>query len=182
MTAGRKSQRTDIPQLDMATGIPTTAIDFKRALRQIVSPVAIVTASVEGEIGGQTVTTFCSVSPDPPTFLVCLNRGSVVSSMIEASGHFAVSLLAEEQHGVARGFSATDNTNTALFSKNRWGRLVSEAPVLDGAVICLDCAVENRIEAGSHHLYLGRILAIATAERDVLLYRDGLFRRLQPAG
>jgi flavin reductase len=182
MTVGKKLPRAAIPKLELATGTPAKAADFKRALRQIVSPVAIVTAKVDGELGGQTVTTFCSVSTDPPTFLVCLNRGSAVSSMIAASGHFAVSLLAEEQHLIARSFSASDKTNASLFSKGNWGSLVCGAPVLDGGVVCLDCEVENRIEAGSHDLYLGRILALTTAERDILLYRDGLFRRLQPAG
>ncbi len=140
------------------------------------------TAANKGDIGGLTATTFCSVSSDPPTFLVCLNKGSAVAGLIDASGQFAVNLLADEQHAIARSFSGPESGSAALFARNGWSSLIGDAPVLDDAVACLDCEVENRVEAGSHNLYLGRVRAISTAERDVLLYRDGLFRRLQPAG
>lgn len=182
MTRGRKATTTELPKRLADTETPASGADFKRALRQIASPVAIVTAANKGDVGGLTATTFCSVSSDPPTFLVCLNKGSAVAGLIDASGQFAVNLLADEQHAIARSFSGSESTSAALFGKSGWSSLVSDAPVLDDAVACLDCDVETRVEAGSHNLYLGRVRAIATAERDVLLYRDGLFRRLQPAG
>lgn len=182
MTRGRKATTTELPKRLADVETPASGADFKRALRQIASPVAIVTAANEGDIGGVTATTFCSVSSDPPTFLVCLNKGSTVAGLIDASGQFAVNLLADEQHAIARSFSGSESGNAALFGKGGWSSLISEAPVLDDAVACLDCDVETRVDAGSHNLYLGRIRAISTAERDVLLYRDGLFRRLQPAG
>ena len=182
MTRGRKATTTELPKRLADVETPASGADFKRALRQIASPVAIVTAANKGDIGGLTATTFCSVSSDPPTFLVCLNKGSAVAGLIDASGQFAVNLLADEQHAIARSFSGPESSNATLFAKNGWSSLISDAPVLDDAVACLDCDVESRVEAGSHNLYLGRVRAIATAERDVLLYRDGLFRRLQPAG
>ncbi|MCD2172542.1 flavin reductase family protein [Rhizobium sp. C4] len=182
MTRGRKANSIEIPKRSADVDTPASGTDFKRALRQIASPVAIVTAANGGDIGGLTATTFCSVSSDPPTFLVCLNKGSAVAGLIDASGQFAVNLLADEQHAIARSFSGPESGTAALFSKSGWSSLLSDAPVLDDAVACLDCDVESRVDAGSHNLYLGRVRAISTAERDVLLYRDGLFRRLQPAG
>jgi flavin reductase (DIM6/NTAB) family NADH-FMN oxidoreductase RutF len=183
MTRTKKAGTIDIPKRRTDGDVtPASAADFKRALRQVTSPVAVVTSSHDGAIGGLTATTFCSVSSDPPTFLVCLNRGSAVAVLIDASGQFAVSLLADEQHAVARHFTANESRSATQFAKNDWSSLLSAAPVLVGAVVCLDCEVESRFDAGSHSLYLGRVRAISTAERDVLLYRDGLFRRLQPAG
>lgn len=182
MTRSRKDNRTEIPKRGVDVEMTAGGADFKRALRQIASPVAVVTAAAEGDVSGLTATTFCSVSSDPPTFLVCLNKGSAVAGLIDASGQFAVNLLADEQHAIARSFSGPESGSAALFAKSGWSSLLSDAPVLDDAVACLDCEVESRVEAGSHNLYLGRVRAISTAERDVLLYRDGLFRRLQPAG
>lgn len=182
MTRGRKASTTELPKRLADVETPASGADFKRALRQIASPVAIVTAADAGNISGLTATTFCSVSSDPPTFLVCLNKGSSVAGLIDGSGRFAVNLLAEEQHTIARSFSGPESGSAALFARGGWSSLISGAPVLDDAVASLDCEVESRVEAGSHNLYLGRVRAISTAERDVLLYRDGLFRRLQPAG
>jgi flavin reductase (NADH) len=60
--------------------------------------------------------------------------------------------------------------------------MVTGSPVLEGAVAAFDCIVEDCIPSGSHNLYIGRVVGITSIDQDVLLYRDGLFRRLQPAG
>ena len=41
-----------------------------------------------------------------------------------------------------------------------------------------DCRVEERIQSGTHHIYLGLVVAATSLDQDTLIYRDGLFRRL----
>lgn len=152
--------------------------EFKRAMRQVASSVAVVTSCRGTVRNGLTITAACSVSPDPPTMLVCINRNAPVNSLISESGHFAINFLTEEQHNVARLFSKTNLRSDEQFAEGCWLTMMSEAPILEGAAAGFDCEVEDRLIVGTHHVYFGRVLAVVSADSDLLLYRDGLLRRL----
>jgi flavin reductase (DIM6/NTAB) family NADH-FMN oxidoreductase RutF len=56
--------------------------------------------------------------------------------------------------------------------------MVTGSPILDGASASFDCEVQERIPAASHHIFIGRVVAVASTEQNTLPYRDGLFRKL----
>lgn len=152
--------------------------DFKMAMRQVASSVAIVTASSGKVRNGLTATAVCSVTASPPTMLVCVNRDASADKLIAARGAFAINFLTDEQHGVARLFSTSKLAPEERFGEGTWRSLVTGAPVLDGSVASFDCVVADRIIAGTHHVYFGRIVAVTSLDQHGLLYRDGAFRRL----
>jgi len=152
--------------------------DFKIGMRQVASSVAIVTSRF-GEIrNGLTATAVCSVSAEPPTMLACINRSASAEAIIAESGNFAINFLAEDQHEIARLFSKSKLAADQRFGEGHWLSMVTGAPILDGAVASFDCEVEERIPAASHHIYIGRVVAVASNSQNALLYRDGLFRKL----
>lgn len=61
------------------TDQPLQRDDFIAAMRQIASTVAVVTTAGPGGKHGATVSSFCSVSADPPTMLVCLHGASRIA-------------------------------------------------------------------------------------------------------
>ena len=152
---------------------------FKAAMRQVASSVAIVTVRIRGRCNGLTATAVCSVAASPPTMLVCVNRSASAEPLIEEAGAFAINFLSDRQHAIARLFSTARLPPDERFSEGRWGRLETGAPVLEGAAASFDCRVESKIVSGTHHIYLGRVVAVTSLEQDVLLYRDGSFRRLE---
>ena len=156
-----------------------TAHDFKLGMRQVVSSVAIVTSRAGGERNGLTATAVCPVSVEPPTMLVCVNRNASAEAVIAESGCFAVNFLTEEQHGIARLFSTPKLSAERRFAEGTWLTMVTGSPVLDGAAASFDCEVTERIASGSHHIYIGRVVALVSVDRDALLYRDGQFRKLE---
>lgn len=165
--------------LPAGTGISDA--DFKTAMRQIASSVAIVTAR-HGEVrNGLTATAVCSVTATPPTMLVCVNREASAEKLIRASGAFAINFLADAQHKVARLFSTSKLAPEDRFTDARWLTLKTGSPVLDNSIASFDCEVDSCITAGSHNVYFGRIVAVTSLDQDGLLYRDGLFRRLEAA-
>lgn len=156
------------------------AADFKLAMRQIALPVAVVTAMHGGVRTGMTATSISSVSAEPPTMLVCVNRSAGAERAIAESGAFAINMLADAQHPLARLFSNAKPDSVEPFALGDWQALVTGAPVLAGAVAVFDCAVESYLISGSHAIYVGRVVGVASFPQDILLHRDGLFRRLQP--
>lgn len=155
-----------------------TGEQFRIVLRQVVSTVAVITARHGGHRDGLTATGICSVSAEPPTMLVCVNRDATAERLIADSQAFAINFLTEEQHRIARLFSRSEVQAQDAFTEGGWGTLVSGAPVLDGALVALDCSVEEQMLRGTHSIYVGRVSAATSLDQPALLYRDGQFRRL----
>lgn len=159
---------------------PVAADMFKAVMRQVASPVAIITAAHNGHRAGLTATAVCSVSIEPPTVLVCINQHANADALIAQSGAFAVNFLAAEQAGLARLFSTPHLASEARFAGAEWTRRVTGAPLLRAAVGTLDCTVVQMLPSGTHHIYIGRVVAADALDGSPLLYRDGYFRRLAP--
>ncbi|MEZ4237824.1 MAG: flavin reductase family protein [Myxococcota bacterium] len=66
---------------------------FREVLSRWASGVCVVTTNDQGMLYGLTVSSFTSVSLDPPLVLVCLANANRLVQMIETSRGFAVSLL-----------------------------------------------------------------------------------------
>jgi len=79
-------------------------------------------------------------------------------------------VLADGQQELARrlGTSGADK-----FAGVRWSLSPSGAPVLDGALTWVECAVEAVHEAGDHYLVTGRVTALGACRpgRPLLFYR-----------
>lgn len=152
--------------------------EFKLGMRQVASSVAVVTSRAGAIRNGLTATAICSVSAEPPTMLACINRNASADAIIAESESFAINFLAEDQHNIARLFSKSKLGADERFGEGNWLSMVTGAPILEGAVASFDCEVEERIPSGTHHIYVGRVVAVASTGQDALLYRDGLFRKL----
>jgi len=162
--------------------IPVGDAEFRLAMRQIASSVAIVTARSGNQRNGLTATAVCSVTAAPPTMLACINRSASAEPLIDASGAFAINFLADRQHGIARLFSTEKLSPEQRFAEGNWGHLETGSPVLESCVASFDCVVADRLAAGTHQIYLGRIVALTSLHQGVLIHRDGSFRRLEPVG
>jgi hypothetical protein len=79
--------------------------DFRRLIGRFATGVTVVTTNDRRTPYGTTASAMTSVSLDPPTLLVCMNRASETGQAIERTGHFAVNVLAEGQDGIARDFA-----------------------------------------------------------------------------
>ena len=162
----------------MRTHESITDGEFKTVMRQVVSSVSIVTARCGRIRNGLTATAVCSVSAEPPMMLICVNRRATAEGLISESGAFAINVLTEDHHQIARLFSTSKLGADERFAEGKWVSLVTGAPVLDGAAAAFDCQVQERIVSGTHHIYIGRVVAAASLDQHALLYRDGLFRKL----
>jgi len=155
--------------------------EFKAGMRRLVSGVSLVTTLSAEEKHGTIVTSVTSVSADPPTLLICLNRGNSCHDAVMSSRVFCVNLLARRSEEISRRFASPQNREQR-FQVGNWTTLVTGAPVLQDAMASFDCRVSHSIEAHSHTIFLGHIEDIRLAETlPPLLYGSGMYGDFTPA-
>ncbi len=144
--------------------------------------VTVVTARTsEGERRGITATAVCSVTADPPSVLVCLNQASGTCATVEATGHFAVNLLSEAHDALAMRFAGQGGVSgDEKFLAGDWQAAVNGLPVLQDATVVLCCEVTERVTAGTHRIFVGRIIGLENGDGGALLYEQSRFQRLSP--
>jgi flavin reductase (DIM6/NTAB) family NADH-FMN oxidoreductase RutF len=180
---------------------------FTSALRRVPAAVCLVTGYVDLRPWGQTVSAFASVSADPPTVLVCVNRSTVTCASLEHSGAFGVSFLSEAQLPVAEAGSAlgapkfleqhtseeqmgyspeygfgAGSVECGAARQYYWSDAPASSPVVHGALCHLDCSVDRLVDASTHAVVIGRVDAIIDGEtgQRPLIYHDRHFHALGP--
>ena len=82
---------------------------FRDAMARLGAAVHIITTAGPGGKSGFTATAVCSVSDQPATLLVCLNRGSVSAPILAENGVFCVNTLAANEEKLSRTGGLTRN-------------------------------------------------------------------------
>jgi flavin reductase len=150
--------------------IPSAA-EFRAVMRHFPTGVTVVTSLREGEPRGLTVSAFASVSVDPPLVLICINREARSYLYISSSKVFCVNILAGDQRHLAERFAG--RIRERQFEGVEYGVDVTGAPVLAGIVGHLDCEVAEEHHAGSHSIFIGRVVSAKSRTGSPLGYYNG---------
>ena len=129
--------------------------DFRAALAMFATGVTIVTArDGEGAPIGLTANSFNSVSLEPPLVLWSLSRLAGSMPAFERGSHYAVHILAADQHALAQRFAskAVDR-----FAGVAWRTGSAGVPLLDGAAAVFECFNRSRYEEGDHVIFVGEV-------------------------
>lgn len=144
--------------------------DYRGAMRHLAGGVSVITAGRTKEITGMTVTSVTSLSVDPPTLVVSINREASSWQLIKRHGFFGVNILTADQLDVAERFTGKGGLKGAdRFAGAEWFTRVSGVPLLAGALAAIDCQVEDIIERHSHAIVIGRVLDIQASTRTAAL-------------
>ncbi len=140
-------------------------------MRQWATGVTIVTTVADNVRAGMTVSSFTSVSLEPPTVLVCLNKQSFPHDLVLRSGIFAISMLGIGQETLSNRFAGLDQSVTDRFEGLNLITAETGAPLLPGAVAWLDCIVKSTHDTSTHTIFLGEVVfAGCDPERAPLVY------------
>jgi len=155
-----------------------TATEFRSALGQFTTGVCLVTAvDEEGVAQAVTVNSFASVSLDPPLVLWSVQKDSDVYGLYATAPRFAIGFLTRAQEGHSTGYAQKGGhrLNPEHFDLGTNG-----APLIRGALVNLECSLEQALEGGDHTILLGRVTRIVpgAAEADPLLFFAGRYREL----
>jgi flavin reductase len=157
--------------------VPASSEAFKAAMRRFATGVAVVTTTHEGRIHGFTANAFASVTADPPTVLICVNRSARAHPLISGSQRFCVNILALEQRRIAETFSGGEPSSRFLGIAYRIGP--SGSPILEGNLAYVDCKLGEELTSGTHTIFLGSVLEAGERDGEPLGYYDRTYRDLR---
>jgi len=151
--------------------------DFRGAMRHLAGGVSVITVGRAKDITGMTVTSVSSLSVDPPTLILSINRESSSWQLLKRDGFFGVNILTADQLDIAERFTGKGGLKgAARFDGAQWVTRVSGVPLLVGALAAIDCEVEEIVERHSHAIVIGRVLDIqATTRTAALAYWQGQY-------
>ena len=144
--------------------------DFRSALRHLAGGVSVITVGRGKDITGMTVTSVSSLSVDPPSLIVSINRASSSWPLLKHHGVFGVNILTADQVEVAERFTGKGGPKGAeRFAGAEWITGASGVPLLAGALAAIDCEVEDIVERHSHAVVIGRVRDIRLSSRTAAL-------------
>jgi flavin reductase (DIM6/NTAB) family NADH-FMN oxidoreductase RutF len=144
--------------------------DFRAAMRQLTGGVSVITVGRGRDITGMTVTSVSSLSVDPPSLIVAINRSASSWPILKRDGFFGVNILNADQIDIAERFAGKDGVKGAdRFTGAEWVTRASGVPLLVGALAAIDCEVEDIIERHSHAIVIGRALDLRLSPRSAAL-------------
>jgi flavin reductase len=152
---------------------------FREAMSRLGAAVNIITtAAAEGDLGF-TASAVCSVTDDPPTLLVCMNRNSKLNAAFKAAGILCVNVLSHDQEALSPLFGGGDMPMAARFAQTGWMRLVTGAPVLIEAAASFDCKVDQVTEVGTHSVFFCVVQAIHLGSASTgLIYHGRAYHKI----
>ena len=155
---------------------------FREALRHFPAGVTIVTIKSPNYENphGLTVSAFVSISPEPPLVMIAIDHRASGHEMLEEEGTvFAVNSLSQSMSELSNRFAWIKDEDR--FAMGDWGTAVTGAPILKNALAWLDCTIHNRYEAGTHTIYIGKVVASDTpgAGECPLIYWNRGYRYLK---
>ena len=145
-------------------------------MRRVASTVNVISIRVDGQPMGITATAVSSVSLDPPSLLVCINRAASLHAPMGDMSHFRVNVLHADQTDVAQMFA--DRSQHALRFNSGWDTACAGAPRLIDAQATILCRRIDSHSFATHSIFIG-IVEESDSRDDVdpLLYLDGAYRR-----
>ena len=177
-----------------------TSGEFRKALGQFPTGVTVMTVmreprhalgpGVHGQrvadvrdpgVHGMTANSFTSVSLEPLQILVCVDKRARTHSLVQEQKLFGVNFLHEDHESWARFFARPEQPPDELdrlgikFRASQRG-----TPLLDSAIVQLDCELVSAIESGDHSIFVGQVHEIESRDGSPLLFHAGRFIRLPP--
>jgi flavin reductase (DIM6/NTAB) family NADH-FMN oxidoreductase RutF len=147
-----------------------TTEQFRSACSKFPTGVTVTTVcGVNGEPYGITVSSFTSVSLNPPLVLVCIDQRSQMCTHLKVHEHFGINILGEQQRDLSVRFSKSWEHR---FANVPWYPGPSGAPLLFEVAATLECRVVDIMPIGDHIVTVGLVLYAACSANEPLTYAN----------
>ena len=142
------------------TGHEISAQQFRDAMSQITTPVSVITTDGPAGRFGMTCSAVCAASDTPPMLIACVHSASAANRVLKVNGRLCVNCLNADQSALSQLFASSRGVPMEdRFCDDGWGALVTGAPCHRHALATLDCEIVDVREAGTHSIFLARVLA-----------------------
>ncbi|MBN8954580.1 MULTISPECIES: LysR substrate-binding domain-containing protein [unclassified Rhizobium] len=157
---------------------------FLESMSRVASAVTVVTTDGEAGRFGVTVSSMTSVSADTnrPSLLVSIHHLSPAGEAIRKNKRFCANVLSGNQSFVSDLFSGRlKHLGDDRFAAIGWHGSSNGSPVIDGAIVSLDCELKTALLWGTHFILIGEVEQIELSrQRSPLVYANRGYRRAVP--
>ena len=172
----------DLPCATCDTGLSLAAQEFdcrefRDTLGSFATGVTVITAlAPNGERMGLTVSSFNSVSLDPPLILWSLSAELPNLEAFRSAKHYSVNVLSAEQQDISNRFAARSGDRFAGVAV-RDG--VNGVPLIEGCCASFECVNQVQYPGGDHVIFVGRVERYTQGEAKLpLVFHGGRYREL----
>lgn len=134
------------------------------------SGVTIITTCLGATPVGLTISSFASVSLDPPLLLACVARTAGSLPAFRVGGPLGINVLANDQGWLAKKFASRGEDRFAGVGYHAGPHGV---PLLDGVSAWMDCHICRIYDGGDHVILVARPHTVRRSPRKPLLYHAG---------
>ena len=158
---------------------PIDPVEFRSALGMFPTGVAVVTADGadgEGRIG-MTITSFNSVSINPPLVLFSISKRALSLRTLSKARQYSINVLGEDHEHISARFATSKS--------DKWSgtevEMHDELPfTLADSLVSFQCEPYAEYEGGDHTIFVGRVLAIHRSEaRAPLVFYAGKYAAIE---
>ncbi len=147
---------------------------FREAMARLGAAVNVITTDGRAGRAGFTATAVCSLSANPPSILVCMNRGSAQNPVFRENAVLCVNILAEDQRSLSERFAGVTRESTAdRFAAAQWERAQTGSPMLIGAVANVDARISQVVETATHDVMICVVTQTMVNDKEAALVYCG---------
>tara|TARA_Y100000992_G_C21206937_1_gene463391 strand:- start:604 stop:1008 length:405 start_codon:yes stop_codon:yes gene_type:complete len=128
----------------------------------------------QGSSNAITVSSVTSISMDPPSLLICINKSARIHNSLKIGSKFCINLLNKDQEDLSNICSDEDSYEERFKDKN-WD--TKEIPFLTNAQANIFCKVDKLASYHTHTIVVGLVEDANYADDiSTLTYVDGEYR------
>lgn len=129
------------------------ALAFRATMSRLPSGVSVVTTNASPDVPvGMTASSVTPLSLKPLQLLVCVANHLFTRTAISEHGRFAVNILGEDHHGLAKQFASPGDRFAGVAHDSVHG-----VPVLHDAIATIVCDVAEEFPGGDHTIFIGNV-------------------------
>ena len=149
--------------------------NFRLAMRRYIYSVSIMSNKDDNRnLNAITVSSVTSISMDPPSILICINKSSRIHNTLQVGSKFCINLLNKQQIELSNICSDEDSYEKR-FSDEHWN--IKEIPFLSNAQANIFCKVDKLTSYHTHTIIIGLVEDANYAEEiSTLTYVDGEYK------
>lgn len=140
-----------------AKDLPSTRVADPKIMRStfgcFASGVTVVTCLNGNNPHGMTANSFISVSLQPARALISIKKSAKMHTVLQASEYFALSVLSENQSGIASHFAGRPQDGFKPIFDH-----ISGVPVIPDAMAWMVCRRSHEVEIDDHKLFIGELI------------------------
>ena len=149
--------------------------NFRLAMRRYIYSVSIMSNKDNADNPNAiTVSSVTSISMDPPSLLICINKSSRIHNSIELESKFCINLLNNKQEDLSNICSDEDMYDQRFKDEN-WN--LDGIPFLKNAQANIFCKVDKLTSYHTHTIVIGLVEDADYADEiSTLTYVDGKYK------